>query len=403
MENTNNDSDVVKSKLASLEASIVKASADVRGYTEKAAGEVKALGTITAETSEKLKEVLTKAAGSADEIKDIRARMAEIEQRGIVARNNGNTRRSPGNTVIESAEYKSVGPNGRSMAAVEVGSFHKLAIVNATGQNQPLVPADYRPGIMAPTERVLTVRDMLPIIPTASNLIEYAREASYTNAAASQAGENVAKAESTITFSLSSSPVQTIAHFIPASRQVLSDAPMLAGYVDTRLAYGLKLEEERQLLNGSGVGSDLSGLVTQAAAYTGAQIGDTDIDTLLRSMLQVSLTNNVPTGFVLHPNDWAAIQLLKDTQGRYIFGNPVDTSAPRIWGMPVVATQSMTAGQFLTGAFAQGATIFDREQATVRVAEQHSDFFVRNMVAILAEERIALVVFRPDAFVTGAI
>lgn len=393
----------VKSKLAALEAGIVKAAADVRGYTEKASGEVKALGTITAETSEKLKEVLSKVVANADELKAIQARIVEVEQRNVAARGNEQTKRTPGMRVVESNEYKSVGPNGRSMAAVEVGSFHKAAIVNATGQNQPLVPSDYRPGIISPTDRVLTVRDMLPVIPTSSNLIEYAREASYTNAAASQAGENVAKAESTITFSLSSSPVQTVAHFIPASRQVLSDAPMLAGYIDTRLSYGLKLEEERQLLKGSGVGSDLSGLVTQAAAYTGAVVGDTDIDTLLRSMLQVSLTNNVPTGFVLHPNDWAAIQLLKDTQGRYIFGNPVDSNAPSIWGLPVVATQSMTAGQFLTGAFAQGATIFDREQATVRVAEQHADFFVKNMVAILAEERIALVVFRPEAFVTGAI
>ena len=305
--------------------------------------------------------------------------------------------------MTASAEYKAVGPNGRNMQAVEVGSFHKAAIVNATGLNQPLVPGDRSYGIVAPLVRQLTVRDLLPTIPTASNLIEFVRETAFTNAAASQAGENVAKPESALTFALASTPVQTIAHWIPASRQVLSDAPMLASYIDTRLVYGLKLEEERQLLVGSGVGSDLSGLVTQASAYTGAVIGDTDMDTLLRALLQVSLALSVPTGIVIHPNDWAAIQLLKDTTGRYIFGDPMTPLTPRVWGMPVVVSMSITSGQFLTGDFAQGAAIFDREQATVRISEQHADFFIKNMVAILAEERLALAVFRPTAFVTGAI
>jgi len=106
---------------------------------------------------------------------------------------------------------------------------------------------------------------------------------------------------------------------------------------------------------------------------------------------------------VLNPIDWVGILLLKDTQGRYLFSDPHGMEAPRVWGKDVVPTQAMTQGQFLAGAFALAAEIFDREDATVRVAEQHADFFVRNMVAILAEERLAIAIYRPAAFVKGSI
>ena len=38
----------------------------------------------------------------------------------------------------------------------------------------------------------------------------------------------------------------------------------------------------------------------------------------------------------------------------------------------------------------QRAKLADREQATIRVSDSHSDFFTRNMIAVLAEARAAL-------------
>jgi HK97 family phage major capsid protein len=161
----------------------------------------------------------------------------------------------------------------RRTPKIDVGSFHKTAIVNATGQNQPLV-APQRAGMFAPLQQRLTIRNILTQLPTNSNLIEFVKESSSTNNAAPQGKgsspqvyENVAKAESAMAFQLAFEPVQTVAHWIPVSRQVQDDAPALQAYIDGRMTYFLKLKEEDQLLNGTGAGGDLNGLVTQATDY----------------------------------------------------------------------------------------------------------------------------------------
>ena len=127
----------------------------------------------------------------------------------------------------------------------------------------------------------------------------------------------------------------------------------------------------------------------------------TALDTLLKALLQVSLSNYEASGFVLNPADWFGAMLLKDTTGRYLFSDPQSMVAPRVWAKPVVASQTMPAGKFLAGAFNLGAQIWDREDATIRISENVDDHFIRNMVAILAEERLAFTVYRTTAFVYG--
>ena len=204
-----------------------------------------------------------------------------------------------------------------------------------------------------------------------------------------------------MTFTLSNAAVTTLGHWIPASRQVLSDAQMLQGHISTRLIYGLKLVEETQMLTGTGAAGALNGLNNQAAAYSRGVTNDTMLDTLLKAMLQVSLSNYEASGYVLHPVDWYTAMLLKDTTNRYLFSNPQDMVQPRIWAKPVVASQTMTQGKFLCGAFNLGAQIWDREGSTVRISENVASHFIQNMVAILAEERLALTVYRTTAFVYG--
>lgn len=362
---------------------------------------------IEAKVSDALKESNEKAIKTQAEI-------TELAQKLDVAMKNMPTTQTQvaktfADIVVESDQYKAA-KDKKGMDRVEVGSFwpeRKTAIVNASGQNQPLVSAD-RYGFVTPLTQALRVRDLLPVTRTESNLIEFVRELVYTNAAAivynSPAKENVTKPESGITFELKNTAVETIAHWIPASRQVLSDAKMLRGYIESRLLYGLQLEEEDELLNGDGTAGHLDGLIKNASAYAGngAVSADTRIDQLLRALVQANVSGLVaPDGVVVHPYAWQNIRLIKDTQGRYVFGDPDSNQTPSVWGAPLV--QSLSIGQtvFLVGAFKMAAMIFDRENADVRIAEQHADFFIKNMVAILAEERIALAVFRPTAMVKG--
>lgn len=382
---------------------------------DNALAECKKLGgTIESKTADALKEAGENGKKLGDQLKELQDRLLEVEQKGARRPGGGDAPKSMFQLISDSEEFKAClkqGDNAKNMDAIKIGSFHKAPILNATLNNdQPLVAAQRLPGIIVEPNQPLTMRSLIPSGRATSNYIEYAKENVFTNSAAPQGSgssptetEGQAKAESGITFTLTGAAVITLAHWIPASRQVLQDAAMLSSYVEGRLIYGLKQEEDDEILNGTGTNGTLNGLVNNATAYNRGASSDTQLDTLLKALLQVSLSYYDASGFVLNPIDWTNIMLLKDTQGRYLFGDPQGTTAPRVWGKTVLPTTQLAAGKFMAGAFNLAAQIWDKEDASVRVAEQHSDFFVKNMVAILAEERLALTIYRPLSFVYGNI
>ena len=293
------------------------------------------------------------------------------------------------------------------------GHMFKAAIMNPyplTNDN-PLVAADRRPGIIAAPQRRLTIRDLFVQLPTDSNMVEFARELTFTNNAGPQydgsspsAGtEGAIKNESAMTFQLANAPVITLAHWVPASRQILSDAPALQQHIEGRLLYGLKLEEEDELLNGTGNTGELSGLIPNATAFAGGSSSLTPLDAVALGIAQLVTTDYEPTGIVLNPIDWwsSKFMLAKNSQGEYLLGNPAEMTQPRLWGLPVVVCGALPVGKFLTLDARRAAYIADKDEASVRIAEQHADFFVRNMVVLLVEERLTLVVQLSAAMIYG--
>lgn len=286
----------------------------------------------------------------------------------------------------------------------------KTTITSSTlGSSTPgiLIP-ERAPGVYYQGMRRTRVRDLLPRRPTQNNAIEWVKVNAFTNNASPQV-EGSAKDESALTFLIDSALVKTLAHWIPATRQALDDADFLQNAINTELLYGLALEEDEQILSGDGTGQNLSGLITEATAYnTGLNVsGDTRIDKLNHALLQLELLHREPSGIVLNPTDWRAITLIKDetggaNTGSYIMGSPASTANTVLWGVPVALTTAMTAGTFLVGDFMFGATVWDRMQARIDISNEHSDFFTKNLVAIRAEERLALAVYRSDYFVYGS-
>jgi HK97 family phage major capsid protein len=174
--------------------------------------------------------------------------------------------------------------------------------------------------------------------------------------------------------------------------------------------YGLRLQEDAQILNGSGTGENLTGILNTtgiqtynwSSGYYSATAGmtDTKADALRRAATLSFLAYYEPSGVVLHPNDWEDIELTKDGNGAYVVAVSVAMGGEqKLWRIPVVDTPAMTEGTALIGAFGTGAQIYDRESASIRISEQHADFFVRNAIVILAEQRLALAVKRPESFV----
>ncbi|EOT7804383.1 MULTISPECIES: phage major capsid protein [Pseudomonas] len=390
----------IEQEYQQVQADLKKVGDDLRTYAERSEKELKAHSKLSEETKASVDKLLVSQGELQARLQAAEQLMAKLEKGGgrIVAPE------SMGETFIAAEGYDAWAARAAGGAK---GSFTvpvKAAITSLTGSAGDLIQPQ-RVGMVLPTQQRLFVRDLLAWGRTTSNSIEYVRETGFTNNAApvSENPQNP-KPESDITFELDTDPVATIAHWVRASRQVLSDAPMLASYIDGRLRYGLKLKEEMQLLKGSGVGLNLNGLYTQASIYANPGVvvqAETAIDRLRLALLQVTLAEYDADGIVLSPVDWAAIELTKDKNNNYVFATPTGLAVPGLWGRPVVASKSMDIGDFLTGSFQQGAEGWDREDVSVTVSTEDRDNLVKNMVTILCEERVGLSVFRPEAFVKG--
>jgi HK97 family phage major capsid protein len=199
--------------------------------------------------------------------------------------------------------------------------------------------------------------------------------------------------------------VKTIAHWVPVSRQAMDDVPQLESLIDGELRFGLDDVEDAELLLGDNTGQHLNGLYTQATAYAAplAITGATRIDQLRLALLQVELADYAPDGMVIHPTAWTGIELTKDAAGGYIFANPQGLAGPILWGRPVVSTKRIGVGNFLSARSSLPAQIFDRMDTEVRISDQDRDNFIKNMLTVRAEKRLALVVRRPGALVKGAL
>ena len=390
-----------------IKGALAKISDQVKEAGEKALAEAKKGVEMASAQKEKIDDLLSKQGELTEQLKTATERLAEVEQKAARGETREGDQKSVGAQFVESEGFKgfqgSRGPGKFSMGFKAVTDVTSLT--TGTGAAGDLVaPQRVESRMMTPGLRRLTIRDLLAKGRTNSNLVEFVQETGFQNMAASQDGEGTAKEQSDIAFDLLNAPVVTIAHWIRASKQILSDAPRLQSYIDGRMRYGLAYKEELQLLMGDGNNGNLEGVYTQATAYSAPDVDVEDvtaIDTLRLALLQAELAEYPSDGIVINPTDWARIELTKDSEGRYIIGNPQGTLSPSLWNRPVVATQALTLDKFLVGAFGMGAEVFDREDAAVLVSTEDGDNFRKNLVTILAEERLALAVYRTEAFIKG--
>lgn len=403
------DGNVTPEDIAGLKADLSKVSDDVKNFATDILAKVKAGQEVSAELKEKADKALTEQGAIVQKLDKagetagaLEARLGEVEQK--LARRApdhvAQQAQSPGQMFIENERVKAFcAARERGRVRVDMAA---ITTITAGATRDVLVAPDRQVGIQPLPDRRLTVRDLLTPGRTSSNAVQYVQETGFTNNAA-VVSEGVTKPESTVTFELITVPVATVAHFMVASKQILEDAPALQSHIDGRLRYGVAYAEEGQLLNGDGTGANLHGIIPQATAYSAAFTPDLpqQIDTIRLAILQAELALFPATGMVLNPTDWARIELTKDSQGRYIFANVQGVATPTLWGRPVVSTPAMTVDKFLVGAFRLGAQIFDREDANVEISTEDSDNFRKNLITLRGEERLALAVYRPEAFIYG--
>lgn len=335
--------------------------------------------------------------------------------------------KSLGDLFTSSEEFKKL-DNGRNGATMQSAWELKVADIGSmwrAGQQKDVYAGtvgtvgDFtaqnvqRDPMIQRMRRKTRVRDLFPVQSTSAATIEFFQVGGFTNNASTVPQRNAgntafaAKPQSTLSFSSQQAPVRTIAHWEAAHRNVLADEPQLRGIIDNELLYGLRLVEDAQILAGTGAGEDLLGIlntpgIQQYSWSNGAStpVPDTKADSIRRAATLSFLAYYEPTGVVVHPNDWEDIELTKNNNGDYLLAVSIALGGEqRVWRMPVVDTPAIQEGTALLGSFGIGAQIYDRESANIRVAEQHADFFIRNAVVILAEERLALATKRPESFV----
>lgn len=369
----------------------------VKAIAEEALSESKK-GNVLAES------LKTKADEALTGMNELKAAWDALEQK--LSREGGDGKdelKSAGQEFVDSKafeEFKADGFSRNAKARIET----KATLTTGTGAAGGVgsaIQTTRLPGVLEIPKRRMTIRALIAQGNMDGQTVEWLREHSNTNNAAMVA-EGAAKPQSDFRLELVNTSAKVIAHTMKVSRQALSDVSQLRSMIDERLSFGLDLVEENQLLNGDGTGQNLAGIIPQATAYSTPLVGaDTQsVDKIRLMMLQASLALLPADGIVLHPADWGWIELLKDTTGRYIIGNPQGSIGATLWGLPVVPSMAMAVDKVLVGAFKTGAQIFDRWETTIETGYENDDF-TKNLVTILAEKRLALATYRPGAFIYG--
>lgn len=430
-------------KLADLQAEGQKHIADARAIAEKA-GENPS--DWKAEDRTEYDASMAKARGVLDQIKVAKQDLAVLDEAKQLAGEIGDPAakddldaqgskpvrervKSLGLQVVESPEFKAMlAPFGGHVSEKSRIQSDPISIkglfVGGTDTSAGAFVVNEQTGIVEMLGRKpLTIRDLVSVRRTGSDAVEYVEQTSHTNAAAvvAEATSSAAptapasgpnplvldanggyKPEGAWAFVRRTANVKTIAEWVPATKRALADVDALEGLINDELRLDVAEAEEGQILNGNGSGENFTGINSWSGVQT--QTFTTDLLTSVRKGITKARTIGRvnPNALVVNPADAEKIDLLQDGELRYRFGGPAAIGNRTMWGVPVVESESQAAGTGLLGDYAK-AVIWDREQTTVTMTDSHADFFIRNLVAILAEERLAFAVTRPTAFVKVAL
>lgn len=362
--------------------------------TELRNANASAMESLKVTTETKTAEAAKAASDAVAKVEAVSANLLELEQKlASKVLSGGEAPKSLGQIITASAEYKSFAEGRTAKMRVEANTITGQA--GSPVENSNILVAPQRLGMIGGAFSALRIRDVVPAATTSSNAVEYTRELAWTNDAAETA-EGAAKPESDLTFELKTANIRTIAHFIKASKQILDDAPMLQSYIDTRMRYGVDYREDRQFINGNGVGQNIEGMTYSGnfTAFTPTS-GDTALDSLSRAQDAILAADYAATAILMNPADWGKIARLKDDIGNYIVGNPLGMIVPMAWGLPVVLSNGVTSGKFLMANFQIAYGIVDRMGTVVEMFEQDDTNVQKNLLTIRAEKRSCMTALRP--------
>jgi HK97 family phage major capsid protein len=413
-------------RLAAIQEEIVALTSTIEGDAEK---------NDTPENREKLIELLTEGEGLKTEIETgdriLGLKSFTLDPKtatpvggdGAFSQPFEGAAKSIGEQFVESAAYKKAidrtggdSDDAKLNIAIDIKGFlfpdrsKATFTLGGTGLDSTVNYVNAGNMIMIEQQK-LTIRDLLAVGETTMNSIPYIKETLFTNAADTVAEEGQ-KPEATLTTDDATAPVKKIAVLIKVTDEVFADFPMMRDYVNSRLRFMVLQKEEDQLLNGTGVGAQITGILQTSGILTQARGADTNADAIFKAITKVrtpaaSVAGYEPDALVIHPTDWQSLKLAKDLNNQYYGGGPFTgpygvggVAGDTYWGLRVVVTTAIAQGTCLVGAFKIGAQIWQREGVRVEAFDQNEDDVNFNRVTVRVEERLALAVYRASAFCT---
>lgn len=374
---------------------------ELADFQKKASADFESMGKVATETKSAIDAVQT-------DLDALKMQMDRAEEKAA------ETPRTLVDDFKENESFQRLAKDGRGTAVLQFKDMQELerkatitssAVGSATSG---VLQIDRQGGVVPLARKRLFIRALLNSAPTTMNAIDFVKVSSAPMSPAMQT-EGSDKSQSSLHFTTDTANVRTLAHWIPATKQVLADFAGLQAVINDHLLFHYRDIEETQILSGAGTGQNLSGLVTEATSFDTTLLGAayTKVDQLRRVIQQLETANETAPQWVgLNPVDWADIELTKSMVqayggGEYIVGNPIRPIGPTLWGLNVLSTNNLSSGTFLVGN-STGCLIRDREGVTIEISTEHSDYFIKNMVAIRCEGRLALPVMRPASYITGS-
>lgn len=342
--------------------------------------------------------------------------------------------KSIGQQFVESDAYQSMFGDGKNFPSGQWSTSSVELNTKSTVQSGGTLDgyANYQqnlPGVIPIAAEPLTVADLMPSSQATAPQVQFFKELTATNAAAATA-ESGTKPESAFDFKASTANVKKISTFLPVADEMLEDAPGIQAYLNNRLTAFIRTEEERELLRGDQANSDeilgfcgntVSGNYSQNSvgsaviAGTAASNAGSAVYTSLLGIINNQRGSSFldPDALIMNPREFGTLLSRYDTAGQFYGGGPFSfgpygnasqqntnrlMNGPSIWGVPIHVTSAILAGTMLLGCFRQGAEVWRRGGVSVSASNSHASFFQQNQTAIRAEERLALTIYRPEAF-----
>jgi HK97 family phage major capsid protein len=277
---------------------------------------------------------------------------------------------SAGQAFIESEQFRSYPGRGQGRA-FDITGFTGLLEQRAAITTGTLAIPNY---VLPPKVQDISIPPLLQVVDVvgvSAGVVEWVTVSGDPQAAV--VAEGAAKPEAVLTFTPTSAPLDTLAHWVQITRQALDDATYIRSVVEGKLRRGLTLA----------IADAINDAIVAATLPTAVvPMGGTLLESIRVGVGTVQSNGYMPNAVVLNPADWAALDVA--VMGGTLGGPTIGST---FWGLTPVPARWQTAGVALVGDFKAGVTWFDRNVSSVFMSDSHQDLFIKNTLVILAETR----------------